>query len=188
MQVNTFQKNNKSFENIKIECTSHPSSAHWKKYEYYLSNYDDVFTGKGKFERFIADSLEKRHDQIPEINKIKEKICKITNENWWTWGSWLLGIKLENIGIESCFESVDNNPFGKFKIFIVTWSKEDYQPYSEMLNDKYPDKSSKSQGEKVVLQVDEIQENNKDLIIEKLKLHYENLKRIVKNISEIKNN
>jgi len=45
-----------------------------------------------------------------------------------------------------------------------------------LLNEIYPEKSQIDQGKKVVLQVDEIQENNADLIIEKLKLHYENLK------------
>lgn len=178
----TFQKHNKSFENVKIEYTSHPSRQ-WHMSSYW-ANYGQSFKNKDKFERIIADSLEKRHDQIPKINEIKEKICKMTNnEEWWTWGGWLLGIRLINIGIEACFENVDDNPFGKFKIFIVTWSKEEYQPYSKLLNEKYPNKSQMDQGKKVVLQVDEIQENNMDLIIEKLKLHYENLKIILEQTS-----
>jgi len=45
-----------------------------------------------------------------------------------------------------------------------------------LLNEIYPEKSQIDQGKKVVVQVDEIQENNADLNIEKLKLHYENLK------------
>lgn len=178
---NTFQKHSKSFENIQIEYAPHPSSKYWNVNKYFLKNYNDAFKGKEKFERFISDSLEKRHDQKPVINEIIEQICKITNnEEWWSWGGWLLVVKLKNrIGIEACFERVDKNPFGKFKIFIVTWKKEDYQPYSALLNEQYPDKSSTIQGEKVVLEVDDIQENNKDLIIAKLKMHYENLIRIV---------
>jgi len=182
LSFDTFQKHSKSFENVKIEYTHHPSRQ-WHKYSYW-ENYRGSFKNKDKFERIIADSLEKRYDQIPIISEVKDEISMVTNENWWTWGGWLLGIKFKNkIGIESCFESVDNKPFGKFKIFIVAWSKEDYQPYSELLTETYPEKSQMDQGKKVILQVDEIQENNKDLIIEKLELHYENLKRIVEQTS-----
>lgn len=185
LSFNTFQKNNKSFENIRIEGTPHPSSKYWNLNKYFLENYNDAFKGKEKFERIIEDCLGKRYNQIPIINLVKDEISKITNNNEWdTWGGWLLGVKLKKIiGIESCFESVDNNPFGKFKIFIATWNKEDYKQYSEMLNEKYPDKSSTNQGKKVVLLVDEIQENNKDLILERLELHYENLKSIVEKTS-----
>lgn len=177
----TFQKYSKSFENVKIEYTQHPSRR-WHNYLYW-ENYGDIFKNKDKFERIIADSLEKRYDQIPIIDEIKDEIRKITNENWGTWGGWLLCIKLDDVGIESCFECVDNNPFGIFKIFISTKNKEVYEKYSDIINEKYPDKTSTKQGEKVVLIVEEIQEKYKDMILERLQYHYENLKNIVEKTS-----
>jgi len=81
--------------------------------------------------------------QKEAISDLSVKIQNLTGTAWWVYQGWDLGISFNDgtpyrIGIESSFQEVNNNPIGKFHIYITTWNMKCWVPYESAILEKYP--------------------------------------------------
>jgi hypothetical protein len=147
---------------------------------------DEMIRLYNEYNKQILDSQKKR------IGEILSKINERTKEEWWAWQGWDLGFNsfnkntnLPRIGIESSYEFSNQNPLGKFIIYITTWKIKDFEPYENILKEKYPDNflEKSPDDNRVYLHLEVIENDNENLILEKLELHYKELKEIVNRLS-----
>lgn len=215
MKDNGFIKVNYSdfFERIKKNVGEYFSQANQK---YVIIMYDFIQTIEnmdGKFDnkmfRFFTENKVSIDEMIRQYNNVNQqilniqknrisellnKINELTGEQWWAWQGWDLGINnfnknttLPQIGIESSYEFSNQNPLGKFRIYITTWKVKDFEPYAEILKNKYPKNflDVKPEGnDRVYLHLDVIKNDVETEILERLKFHYNEVKSIIEKLSD----
>ena len=157
-----------------------------KMFRFFTENKDSIEEMINQYNSVNQQILSAQRDRISEIlNKINE----LTGKQWWAWKGWDLGYDsfnkntiLPRIGIESSYEFSNQNPLGKFKIYITTWKVKDFEPYEEILKKKYPmnffDKKPNGD-DRVYLHLEVIENDNEEEILERLKFHYDELNQIV---------
>lgn len=126
--------------------------------------------------------------QKDRIEELRQRIISQTEDNsWWAYEGWDLGNNSFNkntnnplIGIESSYKAQNNNPLGTFRIFITAWKIKDFKPYEFELRQRFPDNFlDKTKEDRVYLHMDVIEDDNEDLIIEKLATYYKILSELV---------
>ncbi len=124
-----------------------------------------------------------------QIDRIKELLAKVrtitTDEQWWAWEGWDLMYNSykttkPKIGIESSYNSVNNNPLGEFKIYITTWNLKDFAPYEAKLLSLFPNNFLDKSNGRVYMHMDVIYDDNEELILERLNTYFEILYQITK--------
>jgi hypothetical protein len=200
------------FEMIKMNVGTYFSQANQR---YVTIMYDFIQTIEnmdGKFDnkmfRFFTENKNSIDEMISQYNNINQqifnvqknriseilsKINELTGAQWWAYQGWDLGIDsfnnnttLPRIGIESSYEFSNQNPLGKFKIYITSWKVKDFEPYAEILINKYQGKflDIKPNGEdRVYLHTDIIENDVETVILERLQYHYFELKSIIEELS-----
>ena len=163
-----------------------------KMFRFFTENKGTIDELVSLYDNYKQQILVAQKDRISEI---LYAINAKTNDNWWTWQGWILvfdrfnvNTTLPRIGIEANYEFYNNNPLGLFKIFIVTWKKEDFLPYEGILMKKYPNKfldKNSGIGNKVYLRLDVIKDDNENEILERLKFHYDEMKKIIADLPNI---
>lgn len=117
-----------------------------------------------------------------------------TNDSkWWDYQGWDLGYDAFNhvsgssrIGIEASYEVLHNNPLGRFRIYITTWKIKDFAIYEDRLVELFPKSYlDKTNGDRVFLHVDVIEDNDIELIVEKLIYYYELMQTVVDEITSL---
>lgn len=161
-----------------------------KMFRFFTENKDSIDEMISQYNSINQQILNVQKNRISEIlNKINE----LTGVQWWAWQGWDLGFDsfnknttLPRIGIESSYEFSNQNPLGKFRIYITTWKVNDFEPYAEILKNKYPEKfpDVKLNGvDRVYLHVDVIENDNETEILKRLQFHYNELKSIIEELS-----
>lgn len=159
-----------------------------------------------KLSNFFATNSEKIDELINLYNKYKQRVLKVQQERikvlmkdikiktnddkWWAWEGWDLGYDAFNsntnkprIGIEASYKFKSNNPLGQFKIYITTWKIKEFLPYEDALIKLFPNNYlDKTSHDRVYLHMDIVEEDDNDLILEKLYYYYELLHKIVKEV------
>ncbi len=131
-------------------------------------------------------------NKILEIQKnniaiLHDEISRKTGVNWWVWQGWDLGYnsfvnQKHKIGIESKYELYDRDPLKVFKIYITTWNLKDWGYYETDVLKKYSRDNyylDTKTSNRAYLHVDKIEDDNTELILEKLYEHYIFLKKLV---------
>lgn len=164
-----------------------------KMFRFFIENKESIDEMISQYNSVNKQVLNVQKNRISEIlNKINE----LTGTQWWAWQGWDLGFDsfnkntiLPRIGIESNYELSNINPLGNFKIYITTWRVKDFEPFEEILINKYPNKflDKKLNGDdRVYLHVDEIKNDDETEILKRLQLHYNVLKSIIDELSNNK--
>ena len=218
---------NDLFENVKSSLDDYTSTGD-EKYQYFMLDFMQTVKNRGK--EMEITKLEKKfyHDYKKEIDEIistykswskkaSKKIAElheILKGEWEVYQNWILLIKPNKgkkyeIGIVSNFDFDDeDNPIGKFCIYITTWDMESWEPYENIIRqnwDKWKednptifkefdvalDKGQRNDRNCVYLPMPEIElknfENEKtyqDEIIKKLNEYYNFLKELTDNIDK----
>ncbi|MGN8058767.1 PD-(D/E)XK nuclease family protein [Pedobacter sp. 22163] len=161
-----------------------------------------------KLSHFFSNNSEKIDNLIALYSKYNERVLKVqieairelmklvqvrTNDDrWWAWEGWDLGYDAFNkdlgsaprIGIEASYEVLHNNPLGRFRIYITTWNIKHFAPYEDRLVGLFPDNYlDKTNDNRVYLHLDIIEDNDIDLILDKLIYYYQIMHNIVKEIA-----
>ena len=200
------------FEMIKKNVGEYFSQANQR---YVTIMYDFIQTIEymdGKFNnkmfRFFTENKNRIDEMISQYNSVNQQILNVqknrisellnkindlTGEQWWAWQGWDLVIDnfnkdttLPRIGIESSYEFSNQNPLGKFRIYITTWKVKDFEPYAEILKNEYPKNflDLKPEGDdRVYLHLDVIENDVETEILKQLQFHYNKLKSIIKELS-----
>lgn len=121
--------------------------------------------------------------QKSSIATLRDEISKKSSVAWWAWQGWGLGYAefdktMPRIGVESSYLTHDYDPLKKFQIFITTWNLRDWSFYEEDVLKKYSREKYFSDN-KACLRMDIIEDNNQELIIEKLYEYYTFLRELV---------
>ena len=131
-----------------------------------------------KLEELLEDFQEYKNKRyqiiIDKINDLRLKINEICNPiKWWVYKNDDLGMYKNNhdIGIESGFIEIENNLI--FKIQFIAWRDRYWTQYGEQIKKLYPNGQLKINWPKTCLTVYEIDGNNEDEIIAKLKECYD---------------
>lgn len=156
-----------------------------------------------KLSHFFSANAEKIDELVTLYAKYNERILKVQRESisklmaaiklqtndprWWAYQGWDLGYDHFNaetnkprIGIEASFETINNNPLAKFRIYITTWNLKDFVPYEDVLTELFPTNHlDKTNDGRVFLHMDVIDDLNEELILEKLAFYYQLLYKIV---------
>lgn len=159
-----------------------------------------------KLSNFFANNTEKIDNLIQLYNQYNQRVLNvqkeriaallkeiklITNDDkWWAWEGWDLGIHTEHInpnkpkiGIESSYQTQNNNPLAKFKIYITTWKIKDFAPYEDHLIKLFPNNFlDKTKDNRAFLHLDVIDGDDEGLIIEKLAEYYHLLQKMLAEI------
>lgn len=128
-------------------------------------------------------------EQCRNISMLEQRISECTGEKWWVYQDWDLGtefnFKNSRIGIESSYEDFLRNPCGKFHIYITTWNKEDWNPYKNIILEKFPNNIllDENNPKRVYLHLPIIQGNDHDQIISALSNAYEILRELEREIN-----
>jgi hypothetical protein len=122
--------------------------------------------------------------QKSNIATLKDSITLRTGANWWAWQGWGLGYSefdksMPRIGIESYYVTHNYNPLQKFKITITTWNLRDWDFYEKDVLNKYSKNILDKSQKRAFLQMDVIEDNNQELILEKLHEYYTSLRELV---------
>jgi len=149
---------------------------------YFSKNQNRLENLISLYEKYKQRQLEVQKQRVSDL---MERLKEETNDDkWWAWQGWDLGYDNFNrstaprVGIESSFEAVDDNPLGRFRIYITAWSLKDWQAYeSQLLKDFKGYHIDKPQN-RAYLHLDVIENNDEEQIIEKLKFYYEYLKKL----------
>jgi len=197
------------FEKIKQNVGKYISQAN-QKYLIFIYDFiqtienmtGDTFNNNKLFQFFSQNSeqidellrMYKRHEerilelQCNRISELMHNIKNSTGANWWAWQGWDLGCDSFNkntdkprIGIESSYKQKGNDPLGEFKIYITTWHLKDFVPYEDALVKLFPDHFlDKTKEGRVYLHMDIIENDNEELILQKLQEYYNLLHNVVK--------
>ena len=128
---------------------------------YFFNNSEKVDELLRKYSEFNS---KVQSFQFQKLLTLKEKLEEKTNHKWWIWNEFWLGFDMFNhshkIGVECYYETINNNPLGKFKIQITTWNKDDWKYYQEKINDNFSDLSIKEENNRVWLEFKTL--NNSD--------------------------
>jgi len=182
------------FDSIKRRIGEYISNGNMK---YILYLYDFIQTLENRkgdnimnkeMDMFFAENSEELEELLEDFNKYKNrkyqivigkindlhlKINEICNPiKWWIYQSDDLGMYKNNhdIGIESGFIEIENNTI--FKIQFIAWDNRYWTQYGEQIKKSYPNGQLKINGNKTCFTVYEIDGNNEDQIIAKLKECY----------------
>lgn len=149
------------------------------------------FDNSKKLEELITQ-FNNHKNRIWDIQKssiatLRDEISQKTGVKWWAWQDWDLGYNdfdknKPRIGIESNYETFNYDPLKKFKIFITTWNLKDWSFYEADVLKKYSDEKYKLDTKtrnRAYLHMDVIENNNQELIVEKLDEYYIFLKELV---------
>lgn len=157
---------------------------------------------------FFSSNTEKIENLIDLYNKYQQRVLKIqtdriselelliksrTDNKWWVYDKWDLGYNSFNlntnkpkIGLESSYEHFNNNPLGRFRIYITTWDIKDFVPYEDALIKLFPNNFlDKTRGNRVFLHMDVIDGDDENLILEKLTEYYNLLLNIAHTDNEV---
>ncbi|MBB5623211.1 hypothetical protein HDE69_004294 [Pedobacter cryoconitis] len=173
----------------------------------------DNMTGEtydnNKLSYFFSNNTEKIDELIALYSKYNERILKVqiegiselmtliklhTNDDkWWAWKGWDLGYDSFNqisgtprIGVEASYEVLHNNPLGRFRIYITTWEIKHFVPYEDHLVALFPDcYLDKTNDGRVYMHVDVVDDNDIELIIEKLAHYHQVVYNVVSQIKEV---
>jgi hypothetical protein len=185
------------FESIKKRIGEYISNGNMK---YILYLYDFVQTlenMKGnnimnkEMDAFFAENAEKLEELLEDFQEYKNKKYQIVidkindlhlkiNEicldiKWWVYKEDDLGMfkNKHDIGIESGFIENENDPIASFIIRFTSWSNKFWIQYGEQIKKLYPNGEIRINGNRTYLKVYEIDGNNEDEIISKLKECYD---------------
>jgi hypothetical protein len=133
-----------------------------------------------------------RKVQIEAVSELLKRLKERTgDQHWWEWEGWDLGydafnkdLSIPRIGIEASYELFHNNPLGLFRIYITTWNIKHFVPYEDRLIELFPEKLLvKTNDNRVYLHIDIVEDNNIEIIIEKLTNYYEVMHTLAKAVS-----
>ena len=84
-----------------------------------------------------------RNVQSEPLTQIKNSITQKTNNSWWIYQNWDLGVVFNDktpykIGIESEFKQTKDDPIGEFHIYLTTWNLSCWKPYEREVLSEYP--------------------------------------------------
>lgn len=179
------------------------------KYNYLLYMYDfmktienmDNVISKQEREFFynnsgMIDSIIDRRNRYNEVvmSEQREQIAILIEMLGSGWGTWEgrviskdIGEGNRRIGVDSWYEATPDSSCGRYCIFITTWCMEAWWPYKEKLKEKYPDYSiNEYAGDKknrAYMRMPEITGNNHEVIVNKLKGIYDELKKVVDEVN-----
>jgi hypothetical protein len=149
------------------------------------------FDNSKKIEELIAQ-FNNHTNRVLDLQKsniatLRDEISKKSSVAWWAWQGWDLGYAefdktLPRIGVESSYLTHDYDPLKKFRIFITTWNLRDWSFYEEDVLKKYSrDKYflDTQSDNRAYLHMDVIEDNNQELIVEKLYEYYTFLRELV---------
>jgi hypothetical protein len=151
---------------------------------------------------FFFDNSKKIEELITQFNNHSNRVLDIQKSNiatlkdeisiksgvtWWVWQGWDLGYAefdkaMPRIGVESSYETHSYDPLKKFRIFITTWNLQDWNFYEKDVLKKYSrDKFflDTQTDNRAYLHMGVIEDNNQELIVEKLYEYYSFLKELV---------
>lgn len=161
-----------------------------------------------KLSHFFSNNAKKIDDLIVLYSKYNERILKVqiesikelirlvklrTNDDkWWDYEGWDLGYDAFNhvsgsprIGIEASYEVLHNNPLGRFRIYITTWKIKDFAVYEDRLVERFPKSYLDKIDNRVFLHVDVIEDNDIELIVERLAHYYELMQTVVDEVASL---
>lgn len=150
---------------------------------------DFFFNNSIKIEELI-DSYNIHKSQLINIQsektvEIKEKIIALTNDSdWWIYGSCDLGYNSfktnsPQIGLESWYETENQNPLGRFQIQITNWNKlSNWNAYEDEILERYPNIEVRSDGQRRFLTVYYFEVESDEEVLKKLNEVYQFLKKI----------
>lgn len=109
-------------------------------YDFFCNNQEEIREMLNSFNDWENNLREEQKDSL---NQIKDSISKKTNNSWWIYQGWDLGVVFNDktpykIGIESNFKPTKNDPIGEFSIYITTWNLSCWKPYEKEVLNKYP--------------------------------------------------
>lgn len=149
------------------------------------------FDNSSAIEKF-TEEYNQHKDRVLRVQKneivtLKEQISLKTGVQWKAWQDWDLVYeefdkKKHTIGIESSYLVQDYDPLKCFRIFITTWNLKDWHYYEEDILRKYPKEKyflDTKSNNRAYLHMDKIEDNNQDLILEKLTEYYNFVKQVV---------
>lgn len=149
------------------------------------------FDNSEKIEDLIA-KFNRHNDKILEMQKnniaiLSDKISEKSGVKWWAWQGWDLGYgEFDNnkprIGIEASYEISDYDPLKKFRVYITAWNLKDWAFYEGDILKKYSREKyflDTNTQNRAYLYMESIEDNNQDMIIEKLYEYYIFLKELV---------
>ncbi|MCB0279639.1 MAG: hypothetical protein KDD94_09070, partial [Calditrichaeota bacterium] len=174
-----------------------------KKYLIYLYDFIETLENMGddiKMDEQLTNFFFERKDEINKLIEsynefqghilsiqkekiiyLKELISEKTKVDWWTYKDWNLGFsefKNHNLGIESSFEESSSSPLGFFHIYITSWELNDWEPYDEILKNKFPNNKIEKNSNRMFLHLDRIEGEKEEIILNKLEEYFNYLKSL----------
>lgn len=152
--------------------------------KFFFDNAEKIEDLITKFNRHTNDVFEMQKSQIAILcHKISEK----SGVKWWIYEGWDLGYgefdkDKPRIGIESNYETSDYNPLKKFRIYITAWNLKDWAFYEGDILKKYGREKyflDTNTRNRAYLHMEVIEDDNQDMIVEKLYEYYIFLKELV---------
>jgi len=160
-----------------------------KEMDAFFHENDEFLSELLKDYKEYKDKKNKRQNE--RLTILKERIINVTkNERWKIYNDYDLYFsknidnKNYTIGIESWyFEDEDNNPSKYFRIVFTGWSRKYWNKYGDQIKEKYIkgeliDNDTDNGKHKIRFHVDDIDGNNEDEIIEKLKECFEFIQKL----------
>lgn len=147
-----------------------------------ISAVDNVLIEK---EKQIRKNQLKKLDKLgSELNKELNLGSKIKDEKWSIYQDWVLkiefnsGILLKRIGIECNFFNGNLDSLGDFRYWITTWAGADWNSMRDKVVHEFGNENlEENSGNRNYIRF-EIDGNNHDYVIERLKDAYQKLKNI----------
>ncbi len=155
-----------------------------------INEYDKFFTrNRREIDAFLAT-----FDSWKDNNPISDLEKRLNNKEWKSLNGWNLRVFFTDVNIASNYEfDSNNNPYGKFRIYITTGNRKWWENYKNIIEKKYPkchlDNGEENTENRVYyhLKPIELKDFNDDFdayqeeIIKKLKECYDFLKGLTEN-------
>jgi len=166
-----------------LETMSGENILNEKLADYFYDNSDKIDSLIELYEKYNNRTLD---IQIQRISELKEAISEHTeNSDWWIWEGWDLGYNnakttKPKIGIECSYEETKGKPLGKFKIYLTAWNLKDWSFYEQSILSQFPSKYLDKPNGRAFLHMDIIDDDNEELIIERLSEYCNFLQQLTK--------